>query len=810
MRGTTFAADDPSLPYLMAKRKPNEELAESSNRRRKPQPKRRGLGTLVLLWPFFLIQKLTAPFPLPVRWALRLIAHPALLGAIVAIPMALFYYARARSYDMAKVEEMPERSVVLDRHGEEIGRIGGEKRDIIPLSKVSQDFIYAILAREDERFFAHHGVDWIGFGRATLRNVKDRSMTQGASTLTMQLARNSFPLYASWLEFSPNLQDLDRKFLEMAVTYRIEANFSKEEILEHYINRIFWGHTIRGIEEASRTYFEKPASDLTLSESALLAGIVRGPNAFSPFRDLSDAVHERDTTLDRMVVAQFITPEQAEKAKAEEVKVRPEWRRVFHDSWALNAIRPELERILEKEKIGFGGLQITTTIDLAVQNKAEEALNRHLRTFERRSGYRHQTRATWQELPEPRPNPAYLQGSVVVIENLTGAIIATVGGRDADESKYNRAIQASRQVGSTFKPFVYAAAFESGMRTDAMISDDPLARGEIRKAGTWSPRNSDGTFLGYQPVDIGLIRSRNTMSVRVGNYAGLEHVADVVRQVGFTSPMEMTAVSYLGTLQASPEEVASAYTVFPNGGVRYPTRIITEIRNRKGEIEYTKDQVHYQSIKSDAARNTARILGEVMTRGTGAAAKRLGFNHPCGGKTGTTDDYKDAWFAGFTSSLTCAVWVGLDQPKTIFDRAYGSTMALPVWVEVMKTAERLGYKAEGLVSTEPFAEARICRTSGKRATQGCEIAGTAYTESLPSDHLPPEDDLCTEHNDLLSQVVEDAPKAQIVDPNTEVPANSDSSEKAPKARPVADPDTDAVPRAIPVEEEPVPRAIPVD
>lgn len=786
----------------MAKRKSNEETPASKNRRRKVAPRRHGLGTLVLLWPFFLLQRITAGFPLPVRWGLRAFGHPVVLGLYAAIPMALFYYARARSYDMAKVAEMPERSVVLDRHGEEIGRIHGEKRDIIPLSKVSQDFIFAILAREDERFYTHHGVDWIGFGRATLRNIKDRSLTQGASTLTMQLARNSYPLYAPWLDFSGALQELDRKFLEMAVTYRIEGNYTKEEILEHYVNRIFWGHTIRGIEEASRTYFEKSAADLTLSESALLAGIVRGPNAFSPFRDISDSIRERDTTLDRMVIAEFITPEQAEAAKAEEIKVRPEWRRVFHDSWAMDAVRRELERILEEESIEFGGLQITTTIDLPVQAKAEEALNRHLRTFERRAGYPHQTRAAWQDKPEPRPNPSYLQGSVVVIENLTGAIIASVGGRDADESKYNRATQAKRQVGSSFKPFVYAAAFEAGMRPDAMISDDPLAPGEVKKAGRWSPRNSDGTFLGYQPVEVGLIRSRNTMSVRVGDYAGVEHVSDVARQVGFERQMEMNAVSYLGTLEASPEEVASAYTIFPNGGRRFPPRIIAEIRNRDGEIEYQNRTVSYQAIQGQAATTTARILGEVMERGTGAAARRLGFNRPCGGKTGTTDDYKDAWFTGFTSSLTCSVWVGLDQPKTIFERAYGSTMALPVWVEVMKTAERLGYRADGLSSSEPFTDARLCKSSGKRATKGCEIAGTAYTDSLPAERLPVEGDFCSEHDDLLAEAVEDAPKALVIEPGAEV-----DLESAPKARPV---DEEVVPKAIPIEEEKIPRALPVD
>lgn len=781
----------------MPKRNPKQPAKgkQNSSRRKQAPKKRHAFGTILLFWPLLLFSRLTAGLPLIWRVPLRTFGFLAILSLYGIIPMSIVYYGRARGFDMAKVEEMPERCVVLDRKGREIGRFGGEKRDIIELSDISQDFIYAILAREDERFFRHPGVDWQGIARATLRNVKDLDMTQGASTLTMQLARNSYSLHDPWLSFSDKVQELDRKFLEIAVSFRIESNYTKEEILQHYVNRIFWGHTIRGIEEASRTYFEKPAKDLTLSESALLAGIVRGPNAFSPFRDLSDAIAQRDETLDRMVDAEFISAEQAAAAKTEEIQIRPEWRRVFHDSWAMDAVRRELERILEDEQIEFGGLQITTTIDSLVQQRAEEALNSHLRGIERRSGYPHQTRAQWQELPEPRPNPKYLQGSVVVIENLTGAIVATVGGRNPDESKFNRATQAYRQVGSTFKPFVYLSAFDSGLRPDMLVSDNPLNRGEVPGAGNWSPSNSDGKFTGMQPVSTGLIRSRNTMSVRVGNYAGLDKVANLARSVGFTRPLSKDPTAYLGTLEASPEEVASAYTVFPNGGERFPPRIIAEIRDRDGTVQHSNPRLSYQSDTSQgAAWTTSKILNEAVDRGTGNAVRRLGFAKPCGGKTGTTNDYKDAWFAGFTSSLTCAVWVGFDQPKTIIDRGYGSVLALPVWTEVMKTADRLGYEADGLKSKLSFVECRLCRSSGKRATEGCEQAETAYTDSVPPDLVPAADDFCPDHQGEPSLPGGKPPKATPIDPG-----------QAPRAEPV-----EPAPKAVPVEPEGPPRAVPVD
>lgn len=798
-----FFRDDPSLSQaivlasstlFMPKRstKDNQNRRSSakgsSNRHKKaPAKKRPGLGSLLVFWPFYLWQSVTSALPTFFRWLARLFGHPAILALYALIPLSAFYYIRARQFDMAKVSEMPERSVVLDRRGVELGRIHGEKRDIISFSQISPEFLQAILSREDERFYRHHGVDWIGFGRATLRNLNDKSMTQGASTITMQLARNSYLLQSDWLSFSHLIQELDRKFLEIAVSYRIEANYEKEEIIQHYVNRIFWGHSIRGIEEASRTYFEKHAKDLNLSEAALLAGIVRGPNAFSPFRDIEDAIAERNSTLQRMVVAGVIDQQLADATKAEPVTVRPEWRRVFHDSWAMDAVRRELERILEDEKIELGGLQITTTLDSVIQNRAQEALDEHMRKYERSPGFDHQTRSQWQALPEPRPAPKYIQGSVVVLENLTGSIIATVGGRNADESKFNRSIQARRQIGSTFKPFVYLAAFDKGLRPDTLINDNRLNPGEIKGAGRWSPSNSDGKFNGFKPVSYGLIRSRNTMSVRVGNYAGIEHVSEVARAVGFDRAINNDPTSFLGTLDASPGEVASAYTVFPNRGVRYPPRLIAEIRDRDGNIKFKNLQISYQAVRPGSAWTTSQILRQVTERGTAASVKRLGFTKPCGGKTGTTDDYKDAWFVGYTSSLTCAVWVGLDRPKRTIDRGYGSTLALPIWVEVMKTADRLGYQAQGLDSRISFIEARLCRISGKRATQACETAGEAYTDSVPVDLLPAANDFCPTHSGAPSTTPtnDHPPKATPVG----------SNKPAPKALPV----NEIIPRAIPVE-----------
>ncbi len=618
---------------------------------------------------------------------------------------------------------------------------------------------------------------------------------QGASTLTQQLASDIFQLKLGEKRGDIPRQ-IDRKLLEIAIAVRLEASLGKDEILEAYINQINWGRQIKGVGEASRIYFEKHPSELTLSQSALLAGIVRGPDSYNPFSSMEAATRERGTTLDRMVVAGAISKAEADTAKREPIEVRPEYRREAHLSYAMLAIGRDLEVILEKENIELGGLEVTTTIDLRIQHKGEEALDKKLREVERYSGYPHQTRSAWKALTDDkRTPPEYLQGAAVVIENRTGAVLAVLGGRDANESPLNRAIKAERQLGSLFKPFVYLAAFDKGLRPDTAISDGPLQPGEIKDARNWRPHNSDGKYGGMEPASTGLIRSRNTMSVRVGNYAGIPKVKEVARMAGFRNPMPDSPVSFLGSWDATPWEVATAYTIFPNDGTRFRPYLISQIKDRDGNILWpakdeagnvTSPMLSYPAAKSGSAWSVSRILKDVATRGTAAAVSRLGFDKPCGGKTGTTDDYKDAWVAGYTSTLTCAVWVGFDIPKKTIDKGYGGTLALPIWVDIMKTADRLGYKAGKLNSKVNLVDMELCSLSGKRVTAGCLEAATAYTDQVPADIALPSGDLCPIH----------PAKAQPVDESTltAVPQST-----PPRAIPVEEESEDIPLRAIPVE-----------
>jgi len=775
----------------MAKSNPSESKNRRRNETRTSLPERgHGVVSLLLFWPFHLFNLVTCLLGQPLRFFVRLVGHPLVAGLYVLAFFAIIYGFRAKNYDLSKIHAMPERSIINDRQGEEIGRIHGEKRSIVPLEQVSEDFRKAILAREDERFYNHGAIDLIGIARATLKNLSGKK--EGASTITQQLASDIFELKRGEKRGDTPRQ-LDRKMLEIAIAFRLEAMLDKDEILEAYINQINWGRQIKGVGEASRIYFEKHPSELTLSQAALLAGIVRGPDSFNPFRSMEAATRERNTTLARMVTAGAITQERADTAKLEPVQVRPEWRREAHESYAMDAIRRDLEFILEKENIQLGGLNIITTIDLRLQKTGEAALDKKLREVERLNGYPHQTRSAWNAIPEnDRKEPQYIQGAAVVVENRTGAVLAIVGGRDADESRFNRATQGKRQIGSIFKPFIYLTAFDAGLRPSTNISDGPIQSGEIKGGGSWRPHNSDGKYGGMQPVSYGLIRSRNTMSVRVGNYAGLDKVADVARMSGFTTPMPENPTSFLGTWGASPWEVATAYTIFPNDGVRYRPYLISEIKDRDGNILYTTPPLPYQAAKSGSAWSVSRILNEVTTRGTAASIGRLGFDKPCGGKTGTTNDFKDAWFAGYTSTLTCAVWVGLDTPEKTIQGGYGSTLALPVWVDIMKTADRLNYKAGKLNSKVNLVDMELCRQSGKRTTAGCRAAGTAYTDTVPGDIALPDNDLCPIHPARALAVDEsEAPAPPVAAP-----------ESAPlRAQAVEEEAVDEAPplRAVPVE-----------
>src|SRR5437660_1059162 len=422
-------------------------------------------------------------------WKITLVV----LIAGVGLALLLFYGAWAASFDMKKVGAMPERNTVFDVDGKIYSRLAGSNRLRVSLDEISPLFIDALLAREDTRFYQHPGVDWHGIFRALVRDVLSGSAKEGASSITQQLARNSLPLGG---------RNISRKLLEAMVAFRIEHEFTKKQILELYINRIYFGAGCYGVETASLAYFGKSASKLNLSEAAILAGLIRSPNRFSPLRNPDGAALQRDAVLNRMVELKKISPEQAEQAKM--AKITPHPRRLFfiQDNYAMDAVQRDLNLLLTQDQIDNGGLFIYTTLDPAVQNAAQQALETQLTKIEHQSNFHHPLKASYRppESGEGDSSMPYLEGAVVTIDNASGGTRALAGGRDYAQSKFNRALTpTNRQVGSAFKPFVYTIAFTHGLLPGAAISDGPIQAGEIEGAGNWSPANSDGTYGGIMP-----------------------------------------------------------------------------------------------------------------------------------------------------------------------------------------------------------------------------------------------------------------------------------------------------------------------
>ena len=408
--------------------------------------------------------------------------------------VALFYYLWALTFDLSTIGQMPQRSSIYDRTGTFYSRTVGENRVVVPYNKVSPNFVNALISREDSRFYEHHGVDPIGVVRAIVRNLFLGGVKQGGSTITQQLARNAFPLGG---------RTFNRKFLEAAMAFRIEMELSKEQILEDYMNRIYFGSGLYGVEAASQAYFGCPASEMTLSQAALLAGLIRSPNKLSPFNDLSASLKQRDVVLaqmkalsDREDHTPFMTEAQYEQALQETIEPHPQKLVNPLNSWAIDAILHELEQVVPLDKIDTGGLRIDTSIDAGLQSAAEQSVAKRLDEVEARADFRQQHHIVSGEAQEP------LQGALIAIDNVNGGITAIVGGRNFTESKYNRALVATRQIGSSAKPFVYEEAFRRGVITpDTPISDARLTQGELPpRSPAYDPQNSDGTFGGDLPA----------------------------------------------------------------------------------------------------------------------------------------------------------------------------------------------------------------------------------------------------------------------------------------------------------------------
>jgi len=514
--------------------------------------------------------------PGPVRWAMKW----GMIAGCLFLMVAMYYFYLASKFDMAEVAKMPERSVIFDRNGDEYAFIHGERRRSITRDEIPEVMVEALRAREDLHFFEHRGIDLKGLARATLRNIKDRSFTQGASTLTMQLARNSYDMRA---------KSLHRKFLEMALTLRIENHYSKDEILTHYLNRIYFGSGCHGVEEASQTYFGRSTSKLNTGECAMLVGIIRGPHVFSPFRNLKAAMKQRDEVLARMVKTEFLSAREAEDAKRDSIRLVPEDERSKGSSYAKESIRNQLQLLLEKHDIRDGGLRIFTTLDAKMQERCDQQLDQPIAGLE-------------------KGKVGGLQAAMVKLDLKTGGILAMCGGRSFQESSFNRAYRAKRDLGPVYEPFLSSLALE---------------RGKVAIPG--------------KPV-------------QTGRQLGVKETIRLSKRLGFTGPFQKTEDLYRGAIAVSPMEVAVATSILANRGKELDHHFILRITDIQGQVLYAHQPSLSQPISGDAAEDA--FAGIKLSKGK----KRL---------VSATGSRRDAWGIDVESSVVTVIWLGHDDPKKI-------------------------------------------------------------------------------------------------------------------------------------------------
>jgi penicillin-binding protein 1A len=653
-----------------------------------------------------------------VTWrALRLVNLVVLVFAAAASGTVLGMYSSISDV-IPRMRELvdlrpkgPTRLLAAD--GQLLARVSWEDRDFAPITEIPRDLQEGIVAIEDSRFYEHVGLDPRGILRAVWANVRERRLAEGGSTITQQLVRN--------LYLSPR-KTFSRKLQEALLALELERKYSKEEILELYLNQIYFGERAYGAKVAAKAYFNKPLAKLNLGECALLAGLPGRPSAYSPYRNPELALNRRDQVLRRMVRLGAITPEEAEGAGENPLKLGVRPRPVAHGEWkAPYFVNYVLEQVKDRygdEAIYRGGLTIQTTLNLGMQQEAEKALIKGV---------------------EAARSRRVSQGSLVAIDPATGAIKAMVGGVDFAKSEFNRVTQARRQPGSAFKPFVYLAAVEQGFGPETIVHDSPV---DLPGAGgrRWRPTNYDGGYLGPIPMRKALYLSRNCATVNLMQQVGVKAVIAVAKRMGIEQELDPYLSLALGSTAVTPFEMATAFGVFATGGIRAQPHGIRRILDFRGHVLEEYQPKVWRVLTRETAATMTDMLSDVVRRGTAARAAGWVLKHfPAAGKTGTTSDFKDAWFVGFSPELVCAVWVGNDDSSPMARRTAGATVPTPIWakfmVEAVPTMKQAREQAEArLAAAEPVFE------TPEGAAAGAERPGpeerTERPETEPSRAKP--------------------------------------------------------------------------
>ena len=594
-----------------------------------------------------------------------------------------------------------------------------EQRHDVPLAQISPNLQHAVVAVEDRRFYYHPGVDPIGLGRAVVRDLESRGRVEGGSTLTQQLARTLF---------LSNVRSYGRKVKEAALAILIEAQLTKSQILELYLNRVYLSAGVYGVETMSEHLFRKPANALTLPEAALVAGLIRAPSALSPWSNYDGALERSHVVLAQMRAQKFITPEQEEAARRVRPKIQP-YRQPgdVRAAWAKDFLRQQFRN-------EFGGdhppdWQVHTSFVPAMQDAAERAVA---------AGVSHVVSGLGRASHADQP----LEAALVAIDPASGDILAMVGGSNYLHSSFNRATRSRRQPGSAFKPFVYAAALEKGYSPVSVLSN--LDRVSAPADPEWRPRNAHGDVPDRMTLREALMESNNAAAANLQQAVGSRAVLRVANDAGLSNLPDVPSLA-LGTGVVSPLDLTAAYTIFPAAGERAEPRGILSVYDAAGDEVLDRPVERTRILSPEVAFQMTSMLRDVVDRGTGSAARALGVHGPIGGKTGTTDEYKDAWFVGFSNSMVVGVWVGFDQPAPIGREAYAARVAVPIWADFMKRVARLRPAGEFAVPAT-LRPVELCSVSYLKPVDGCPT----YLEYFKDgDQIPTQ--LCPIHQGSFKQ-----------------------------------------------------------
>jgi penicillin-binding protein 1A len=672
------------------------------------------------------VRELRARYPHETKLAARGVIALAVVSVVGLswFTVSLFSSLPDRE-SLTRIGEMDQATAVYDASDKLAFTIFTERRIDVPFAAVSPHLVNAVLAIEDQRFYDHRGFDLIRIASAALINLRQQRVVQGGSTITQQLARASF--------LTPD-KTIRRKLQELILAGRIEREFSKQRILELYLNKVYFGDGLYGVEAASRGYFGKHASEVSIPEAATLAGLVKSPSTYAPTASLERATARRNVVLGAMLDAGMLDEPTWNAARSEAMALRDNLRvgEPF-GQYFKEQVRRELVERFGWERVYQDGLRVFSTIDMDMQREAEATVARGLATLdERLSRLAARRRARAAAAPEPT-DP--LQAALIAMDPATGHIRAMIGGRDFTESSFNRAVQAKRQAGSAFKPFVYAAALEGGFTPATVIRDLNVPIDTLQ--GAWVPEDGHVT-ADEMSLRAALRVSSNRAAVRLLQEVGIPQAVGYAKTLGVGDVPGVPSLA-LGSGEVTLQSMTAAYAAFANRGLVPKPMTIRRVEDREGRVLYEAEDSATRAISETTAYLMTTMLADVINAGTGAGARGAGFTLPAAGKTGTTNDFKDAWFIGYTPTLITGVWVGFDQPRTIMPNGFAGEIAVPMWAGFMKAATRTD-KPRWFRAPSGITSANVCRLSGHLASDGCsdvevvndrgfiERRSTIYTE----------------------------------------------------------------------------------